>query len=327
MEKEKIISIIREAGIIGAGGAGFPTNVKVNAKVDTVIINGAECEPLLYKDKEIMRLYPEEMVSGLKIVMDITGAGTGIIALKSKNKEAIPKLKDICKKYKGVRVEVIDDVYPSGDEVVLVYEVTKRIVPPASIPLSVGCVVSNSETFLNIYYAVKNNQPVIEKYLTITGEVKHPVTIKVPVGISIKNILQYAGGVTVKEPAFIDGGPMMGKVIFDENSAVTKTSAGYIVLSKDHPLIIRKTLPPESAQRIGKSACDQCSYCTEFCPRYLLGHDVRPHMVMRSLGLTGKQYKAVSNWSLVCVECKLCTFFSCPEMLYPGESCGISKRE
>ncbi|MBP7654171.1 SLBB domain-containing protein [Candidatus Dependentiae bacterium] len=327
MEKDKLINIIREFGIIGAGGAGFPTNVKVNAKVDTVIINGAECEPLLYKDKEIMRLFPEEMVSGLKIVMEITGAPTGIIALKSKNKEAIPKLKDICKKYKGIKVEIIDDVYPSGDEVVLVYEVTKRIVPPGGIPLNVGCVVSNSETFLNIHYAVNSGHPVTEKYLTITGEVKHPVTIKVPVGTAIKDILPFAGGVTVKKPAFIDGGPMMGKVLFDENSAVTKTSAGYIVLSADHPLIIRKTLPSESTQRIGKSSCDQCSYCTEFCPRYLLGHDVRPHMVMRSLGLTGKQFKAVSNWSLLCVECKLCTLFSCPELLYPGESCGISKRE
>lgn len=327
MEKTKIIDIVRNAGIIGAGGAGFPTYVKINANVDTIIINGAECEPLLYKDKEIMRLYPEEMIKGLKIAMEATGAKDGIIALKAKNKEAIPVLKELSKKYNGVRVEIIEDVYPSGDEVVLVYEVTKRIVPPAAIPLSVGCVVANSETFYNIYLAVEKNSPVIYKYLTLTGEVKKPVTIKVPVGVSIKEILPYAGGVTVKSPAFVDGGPMMGKIIFDQNTPVTKTSGGYIVLNSDHPLITRKTLSPESAQRIGKSACDQCSYCTEFCPRYLLGHDVRPHLVMRSLGLSGGGYKNLSQWSLCCVECKLCTLFSCPEMLYPGESCGIAKRE
>jgi len=327
MEKSKIIDLIRNAGIIGAGGAGFPTYVKINAKVDTIIINGAECEPLLYKDKEIMRLYPEEMIKGLKISMEATGATDGIIALKAKNKEAIPVLKELAKKYSGVRVEIIDDVYPSGDEVVLVYEVTKRIVPPAAIPLSVGCVVANSETFYNIYLAVEKDEPVIYKYLTLTGEVKKPVTIKVPVGVSIKDILPYAGGVTVKSPAFVDGGPMMGKIVFDRNTPVTKTSGGYIVLDSNHPLVIRKTLSPESAQRIGKSACDQCSYCTEFCPRYLLGHDVRPHMVMRSLGLTGGENKNLSQWSLCCVECKLCTLFSCPEMLYPGESCGIAKRE
>ncbi|HON57072.1 MAG TPA: SLBB domain-containing protein, partial [bacterium] len=210
---------------------------------------------------------------------------------------------------------------------VLVYEVTKRIVPPAGIPLQVGCVVSNSETFINIHRAVKNNEAVIYKYLTITGEVKKPITIKVPVGVRIKDILSFAGGVTVSDPVFIDGGPMMGSVVFDENTPVSKTSAGYIVLSKQHPLIIRKTLPQQSTQRIGKSACDQCSYCTEFCPRYLVGHDVRPHAVMRSLGLTGGQYTVNSKYSLLCVECKLCTLFSCPELLYPGETCGISKRE
>jgi len=327
MEKNKVIQAVRNAGIIGAGGAGFPTNAKINANVDTVIINGAECEPLLYKDKELMRLFPEDMVAGLDIVMKITGASAGIIALKAKNKEAIPVLNEISRKYKGIKVVIIDDVYPSGDEVVLVYEVTGRIVPPGGIPLNVGCVVSNTETFININYAVKNNKPVTEKYLTLACEVKHPITIKVPVGVSIKDILPLAGGATVAEPAFIDGGPMMGKVIFDANTPITKTSAGYIVLSKEHPLIIRKTRGIEAESRIGKSACDQCSYCTEFCPRYLLGHDVRPHMVMRTLGLTGGDYKAVSEWSLLCVECKLCTLFSCPEMLYPGEICGNSKRE
>jgi Na+-translocating ferredoxin:NAD+ oxidoreductase RnfC subunit len=297
----------------------------VNAKVDTVIVNGAECEPLLYKDKEIMRLYPEDMIKGVKIVMDITEAKQGIIALKAKNKEAIPKLEKICEKYNGIRVEIIDDVYPAGDEVILVYEVTKRIVPPASIPLSVGCVVANSETFYNINKAINENNNVVYKYITLCGEVKKPITLKVPVGVTIKELLGFAGGVTVSDPVFIDGGPMMGNIIEDENTCVTKKSAGYIVLSKSHPLVNRKTQTEISVKKIGKSVCDQCSYCTEFCPRYLLGHEVRPHMVMRSLGLTGNNQELVSQWSLACVECKLCTIFSCPEMLYPGESCSIAK--
>ena len=325
-----LLEIIKTAGIVGAGGAGFPTHVKMNAKVDTVIINGAECEPLLCKDKEMMKNFPGEVLGGLLLAIEHTGAKTGIIALKEKNKDAILSFEKLIKANNietRVKIHILGNYYPSGDEVVLVYDATGRIVPPGGIPLNVSCVVSNVETFYNIFMAAKNSAPVTDKFLTIAGEVERPVTLKVPIGTRISEILPYAGKILVSDPVYMSGGAMMSAVIYDVNLPVTKTSSGFIVLSREHPFIKRKTQPKEQFKKIGKSACDQCSYCTEFCPRYLLGHPVEPHKVMRTLGLTSAGDPLITKWSGACVECGLCGFFSCPEGLLPNFACGVSKRD
>jgi len=325
-----LLEIIKTAGIVGAGGAGFPTHVKMNAKVDTVIINGAECEPLLCKDKEMMKNFPGEVLGGLLLAIEHTGAKTGIIALKEKNKDAILSFEKLIKANNienRVKIHILGNYYPSGDEVVLVYDATGRIVPPGGIPLNVSCVVSNVETFYNIFMAAKNSAPVTDKFLTIAGEVERPVTLKVPIGTRISEILPYAGKILVSDPVYMSGGAMMSAVIYDVNLPITKTSSGFIVLSSEHPFIKRKTQPKEQFKKIGKSACDQCSYCTEFCPRYLLGHPVEPHKVMRTLGLTSVGDPLITKWSGACVECGLCGFFSCPEGLLPNFACGVSKRD
>lgn len=324
------LETIKKAGIVGAGGAGFPTHVKMNAKVDTILVNGAECEPLLCKDKELMKNFPLEMVGGLLMAMDHTGASRGIIALKRKNREAIASFNRIIseKKLEGkIEVFILGDYYPSGDEVVMVFDVLGRVVPPGGIPLNVGCVVSNVETFYNIFQAQTLQKPVTEKYLTIAGEVEHPVTLKVPIGVRIADILKYAGKILVDDPVYMSGGAMMSEIVFDRNAPVTKTSSGYIVLSKGHRHVQRKTQSQPQFRRVGKSGCDQCSYCTEFCPRYLLGHPVEPHRVMRALLMSGQGDPLVTKWAAACVECGLCGFYSCPEELLPNFVCAQAKRD
>lgn len=311
-----IIDPVRDAGVVGAGGAGFPTHVKINAKADIVIANGAECEPLLYKDKEIMRLKAEEVVRGVELVMKQVGASRGVIALKKKAHDAVTAFQRILPKHKDVTLFLMGSYYPAGDEFVMVYEVTGKVIPPGGIPLQVGCVVSNVETFINVAAAVEGI-PVTEKYITIAGAVRKPVTVKVPVGVRLTDLVQLAGGLTSPQCAFLNGGAMMGRLVYDLNDIVTKTSGGYIAVPLGHYLERKKSRTREQYRRIGKSACDQCSYCTEFCPRYLIGHPIEPHRVMRSLGLIGSGWQIETQYAMACVHCGVCGLFACPEDLDP----------
>ena len=220
----------------------------------------------------------------------------------------------------------LGDFYPSGDEFELVYAATGRLIPPAGIPLDIGCVVNNVETLYNIALAEKDI-PVTKKFICVAGAVKKPSSFFVPVGTSFKDVIEFAGGAKIKEFGIFVGGVMMGHLTFDLNEVVTKTTAGLIVLPKDHYLIKRKNQPEENWHRIGKSACDQCSYCTEFCPRYLLGYQVEPHKVMRSLGFTKTGSAVWNQMAELCCSCGLCTLYACPEDLYPKEACDKAKVE
>jgi Na+-translocating ferredoxin:NAD+ oxidoreductase RnfC subunit len=169
--------------------------------------------------------------------------------------------------------------------------------------------------------------PVVDKFVSINGAVRQPKSFWAPVGTSFRELIEACGGASVPDFAMFVGGMMMGQLSFDLDDVVTKTTGGLIVLPKEHYLITRKNQPQETMNRIGKSACDQCSYCTEFCPRYLLGYEVNPHKVMRSLGftLTGSQ-----NWNKMgelCCACGLCTLYACPEDLFPKEACDQAKHD
>jgi len=318
-----VVDKVREAGVIGAGGAGFPTYVKLGAQVDTYIANAAECEPLLYKDRELMKRHAEEVIRGLRIGMEATGASRGVIAIKKKNKEAIAALR----RYAGADISfhLYDNFYPAGDEYVIVYDVMGRLIPPGGIPLDVGCVVNNVETLLNIARAVDQGTPVTHTWLTVAGCVATPISARVPVGVTAREVLALAGGPTVDDPALLDGGAMMGKVKMDLDSPITKTSGGFIVLSARHKLIQRKTAPMETKVQIAKSACDQCMYCTEFCPRFLLGYAIEPHKVMRSVGFAGEAEAGWAQMGLQCCECSICDLYACPEDLPPKDMCIRSK--
>jgi Na+-translocating ferredoxin:NAD+ oxidoreductase RnfC subunit len=320
-----LVEKVRLAGVVGAGGGGFPTHVKLNAKVETVIANGAECEPLLHKDAVIMEENAPELVRGMELAMEATGAKDGVVGIKGKKKHAVEAVTAACKGSR-VRVQLLGDYYPAGDEYDLVYNVTGKLIPPGGIPLNIGALVNNVETFVNIA-AANDNQPLTHKMLTIAGAVKSPVTIKVPIGTTYRECVKYAGGLTTDDPILVIGGLMMGQHTDNLDAPVTKTSTGVVILPRDHHVIERKLKPNKVQAKIGKSACDQCRYCTEYCPRFLLGYAVEPHQVMRTLAFTGTGADVYNQWAAMCCSCGLCTLFACPEELYPKEACDDAKAE
>ncbi len=314
---------IFNAGVVGAGGAGFPSHVKAQSKVEFVCVNGAECEPLIHKDFEIMVHFAPEVIRGVELMTKKVSAKKVYFGIKAKNAEAVEAVE---KSYSNGKIEIclLGDFYPSGDEYELVYSATKRLIPPHGLPLDVGCVVNNVETFYNIAKA-NDGIPVTEKFVCVAGAVKNPATFFVPVGTSIKELLDFCGGATVKDFGVFVSGILMGKLTFDLTEVVTKTIAGIIVLPADHYLVGRMQRPMQDMNRIGKSACDQCSYCTEFCPRYLLGYDVQPHKVMRSLVFTTTGEAVWNQYADLCCSCGLCSLYACPEDLYPREACNQGK--
>lgn len=316
---------VRLAGVVGAGGGGFPTHVKMGSTADTVIANGAECEPLLHKDAAVMEHFASEVVRGVILSMKAVGASQGFVGLKKKNHEAVEAIEAACKGT-AVQVKLLGDYYPAGDEYELVHEVTGRLIPPAGIPLNVGVVVNNVETLVNVAAAAEG-RPVTHKLLTIAGAVRTPVTLNVPVGTSLRECIEAAGGAEIDDPILFIGGMMMGETSDDLDTPVTKTTTGAIVLPRSHRTVERKLTPPKAQAAIGKSACDQCRYCTEYCPRYLLGYSVEPHQVMRSLAFTATGKDHFNQWASLCCSCGLCTLFACPEELFPKEACDNSKAE
>src|SRR5690242_16595193 len=220
---------LREYGVVGAGGAGFPTYVKAQAQAEFVIANGAECEPLIHKDAELMRHFAPQIVAGMRAMMEATGARSGKFGVKTKNAEAIkPHLTNT-----RVDLVTLGDFYPSGDEYELVYSATGRLIPPAGIPLQVGCVVNNVETLYNVDLA-QRGIPVTEKFVSVSGAVREPKSFWAPVGTSFHDLLALAGGATVPEFGMFVSGIMMGTLSFDLDDVVTKTTAGLIVLPRDH---------------------------------------------------------------------------------------------
>jgi Na+-translocating ferredoxin:NAD+ oxidoreductase RnfC subunit len=310
---------------VGAGGAGFPTQVKAQAAAEFVIANGAECEPLIHKDAEIMKHFPGGILAGMESMMVATGAQKGKFGIKSKNAESLHALE---KHVNPSRVEFVQlgDFYPSGDEYELVYSATGRLIPPAGIPLNVGCVVNNVETLLNVHRA-ESDQPVTEKFLSVCGAVREAKSFWAPLGLTFRELVELAGGATVPNPILFLSGIMMGTMTRDFDDVVTKTTGGLIVLPGDHYLVTRRDRTVPEMARIGKSACDQCSYCTEFCPRYLLGYEVQPHKVMRSLGFTMTGGEIWNQWAELCCACGICTLYACPEDLYPKEACDAGKAD
>jgi Na+-translocating ferredoxin:NAD+ oxidoreductase RnfC subunit len=311
---------IQAKGVVGAGGAGFPAHVKFKARADVVILNGAECEPLMHKDKEILKHYADEVVRGLAEAQRLVGAREAVIGIKGKYEEVIDLVSSKCGP--GMRVQALTDSYPSGDEFILVYDVTKKVIPPGKIPLDVGAVVTNVETVLNLV----SDGPVTHKFLTVAGAVAEPVTVRVPIGTTYAEAIALAGGATVKEPRALVGGVMMGKLADSFDGVVTKTTGGLVVVPSNHFLMYRYTQGWDQIARIGASACDQCVFCTEFCPRYLLGHPIEPHKAMRSLGFTMNREPNVIGTQFCC-ECNLCTMMACPEDLDPKNVCTTNKHQ
>jgi Na+-translocating ferredoxin:NAD+ oxidoreductase RnfC subunit len=309
---------IHDLGIVGAGGGGFPAAVKFRTKAEVLIVNGAECEPLLHKDKELLHHKTAELFRGIQTAMSCVGARETVIGIKEKYTEILESIAKQCPA--NVRVFPLTDTYPAGDEFILVHDVTGRVIPPGGLPKDVGAVVANVETLVNVGL----DAPVTHKYLTVAGAVRTPITVRVPVGTTIGEVITAAGGATESDFGVLLGGVMMAKPAANLDVPVTKTTGGIVVLPASHKLLQRHQAKWPQVARIGRSACDQCSFCTELCPRYLLGHPIHPHQAMKSLGFAGVKEIFIAG-TMYCCECNLCTMYSCPEDLDPKAVCVQAK--
>ena len=295
----------------------------LNASCETVIVNGAECEPLLKVDQQLMVVYSQEVIDGLKIAMKQTGATKGVIGLKDKYKEAIKKLDGLLLNEPNLSLKVVGDFYPAGDEQQLVYEVTKKVVPVMGLPLDVGCVVINVATTIHI----AQDRPVTERVITVAGEVKNPKTFTAPVGTRFSELIKDCEGpINIGNYSIIVGGPMMGYVEEDWDAPVTKLTGGIIVLPKLHTLIDKKTRKTTTDLQLTKAICCQCSYCTEMCPRNIIGKGTEPHKVMRGLANEDSTALGVIASVVSCCDCGLCTLYACPMDLDPGKLTNMVKQ-
>ena len=310
-----IIDDIRSAGIVGEGGAGFPTHVKVNCKAECVIANGAECEPLLRVDQQVMQYYPERVADGVARLMAQTGASRGVIALKDHYTEAIAALKKAIEGKDGLELHIMKSSYPAGDEQQIVYSVMKRVVPTGGLPLDVGAVVSNVSTLMDISFAA-DGVPLTEKFVTVGGAVREPVTLRVPIGTSCSRLIEAAGGTTT-DCVFIMGGPCMGRILPSSDIPVTKTTGGLLAIPRSHPLLAAKS--PELNLKLIQAVCCQCSMCTQMCPRNALGLHVEPHKAMRSVASGMNLMGDNANGIFSCCDCGICTYYACNFGLKPSK--------
>ena len=324
MKLDELKSLLKENGVVGAGGAGFPSYAKLSDKADTVILNCAECEPLLRLHRQVLEKNTFEILSALDFVAKSVGAENIIIGIKSSYTAALEALRAQQDSFPHIKVSEIKSFYPTGDEVVLIYETTGRVVPPGGIPIAVGAIVYNVETMLNAYNAIKNKKPVITKHVTITGEVAKPITVQVPLGITIRELVELAGGATTKDPAFINGGPMMGSLV-SQFDVVTKTTNAIVVLPKNHHVINKKTANISIDMKRAMAACCQCRMCTDLCPRHLLGHPINPSEFMRSASSGNTQNTVALINTMFCSQCGICEMYACGQGLSPRTLIGEYK--
>ena len=306
---------VRNSGIVGAGGAGFPTYIKMQSSPDTIICNAAECEPLLYTDYYVIKNHIEGVIGGIQLAKEHLGAKRVVFAIKEKRRELFPAIRKAIEAA-GADVELfpMGDYYPAGDEQSLVYDVTGRIVPQNGIPIHVGVVVNNVLTFYQIWNAIENSVPVTERYVSVVGRVKHPYVALVPIGTPFSRLAEVAE----PEPGtvMIEGGVMMGHVRTPDDT-VSKTTGAIVFLEEGNPAVREKIDSFQSVTRFSKAACCQCTECTVLCPRYNLGHEIEPHMIMRTLNYGLDAKSSVAQAAYLCCQCGVCSLFACPFGLSP----------
>lgn len=316
---------IEEAGIIGAGGAGFPTHKKFNPVAEYLIINAAECEPLLAVDKRLSEKYANELIKILTDILEICHLKKVFIGIKKKNKKAIEALESQIDQSKVIEVTALDNVYPMGDEVILTYEVLGKIISKGAIPIEHKAIVINLETLFNIYRMKYENAVVTHSYVTVTGEVNQPATYRVPIGTSVADLIQLAGGARIDDYEAVFGGPMTGRLV-NSLDVVNKTTKAIIVLDNEHPLVHR--LKPIELDNIIKTmgVCSQCRACTDLCPRNLLGQEVEPHKLMNAIanGISDNTY--LLKTALGCVDCGVCEMYACHHDLSPRRLMSMTKQ-
>jgi len=313
LSAEDVKNIIKEAGIVGMGGATFPTHVKLapppDKKVDTVILNGAECEPYLTSDHRLMLEYPEDVVFGLQALMKALGVKQGYIGIETNKPDAIEKIYEAAKGIEGIEVVALKTKYPQGAEKQLIYACTKREVPSGGLPADAGVVVNNVGTAAAVAKAIKTGMPLIERIVTITGQgVNSPKNFIVKIGTSFREVIEQCGGLKGKVGKLIAGGPMMGITQFSLDIPVIKGTSGILVLSE------------EEARLPEPSNCIRCGKCVETCPINLMPVNIS------ACSLANRHEQAEALNAMDCIECGSCSFV-CPAKRPLVDSIRVSKRE
>ncbi len=311
---EKIIRAVQESGVIGAGGGGFPTHVKLKAKVDIVIANGSECEPLIVSDKTLLKKQAASVVEGVALAMEATGAQSGLIAVKGHYHEVVNAVRKALPGDGRINIHLLENYYPAGDEFLTVFDCTGRVIPEGGLPLDIGVVVCNVLTFSQVADAV-GGKPVTERPVTIAGSVRKPVVVVAPIGTPYADLLEEAGGASDPGDVLIDGGPMMGNLIDDPRLGIARTTSALLVLPADHFIVrLKKTSLTQMVNK-SKAACCQCFRCTDLCPRSLLGHSLYPHLTMRSLDYGLSEPSGHVTSAFLCSQCGVCELLACDAML------------
>ena len=297
-DKASFLAAVRESGLVGLGGAGFPTHVKLTPKdenaIDYVIVNGAECEPYLTSDYRLMVEEPEKLVGGLKVILQLFDNAKGVIAVENNKPEAIKKLEELVKDEPRITVCPLLTKYPQGGERSIIYAVTGRKVNSSMLPADAGCIVDNVDTVISIYMAVCKSTPLMRKIITITGDaVNTPCNFNVKLGTNYQELIEAAGGFKEEPEKIISGGPMMGQALFTVDIPVSKTSSALTCFTKDQVSALEPT------------ACIRCGRCVSVCPSRIV-----PVMMMQAaLRNDCERFEKVNG--MECMECGSCTYI-CP---------------
>ncbi|MDF2613180.1 MAG: Respiratory-chain dehydrogenase domain 51 kDa subunit [Clostridia bacterium] len=325
MTYEEFKAKVFEAGIIGAGGAGFPTHIKLDKGMDYLIINGAECEPLIYTDYEVMSHYGEEIAIIIRDMLKILGIKKAVWGIKSKHRELIEKLNTITSLDDNIEIRPLENIYPAGDELTLIYKCTGIVIPKGQLPSSKNVIELNVETLYNMYEYIYNNTPVIDKYVTLTGAVEEPKVVKVPIGTPFKEVIKEIT-LTVPEYDILLGGPMMGSFV-SSDAKVTRTTKAIILLPKGTVLAGKKKMIGIESIKRAMSSCSQCRMCTDLCPRNKMGHEVEPHRLMNAFANGIVQNSDKLTTALGCCGCNTCSYYACHHDLNPAELMMMVKKE
>ena len=308
--------LMQQSGIVGAGGAGFPSYAKLADGADTLVVNGAECEPLLYTDYVLLQKEMPMVLTGIKAVLEYAKIPRALLCVKDHTAKHLC-LTDGTKLADRIVLKTLPDVYPMGDEISLIYQATERVVKPGNLPITSGVIVLNVETLYNVALALKKSKPVTDKYLTIAGNIPEAIVVKVPIGTPIRELLEKNSITIPEDHTLIDGGPSMGKVINPNSAVVTKTTKSLLILPNDCEAIRTKYISGEMSVARAETACCQCTRCTDLCPRHLLGYPLEPHKMVRTAkGAVTVMPEMVITANLCC-GCGICESLACSQGISP----------
>lgn len=316
MELDELKNRLKECGIVGAGGAGFPSYGKLAEGADILLVNGSECEPLLYTDFFLLKRELDTVLSGICELLKASGIPRALLCVKDRVAKLL-KLKDGEKLAAGVALKALPDVYPMGDEISLIYQATGRVVKPGNLPITAGVIVYNVETVYNIAKAVVSDEKVTTKWVMIGGAIPEPIVVKVPIGAPVSSLFEKFS-ITIPEGyAVLDGGPSMGKIIDPDRAVVTKTTKGLLVLPEDTEAVQSKRMDAEMSIARAETACCQCTRCTDMCPRALLGYPLEPHKMVRTAKQAVEISPEMALTASLCCQCGVCASFACCQGISP----------